>query len=182
MTIGIDIDDTITNTRDVINKYGKIYALDNGISLDDMLSNKEYISKFLHKYWDKVKYEVTIKEGVKDTIDYLQEKGFKIVIITARSRIYEKDLMAGINYCLNQADIKIDDIFVEGKLKSDIVKKQGVDLLIDDNIDVYNEFVKEHLDILLFDDDNRYPYISNRVTSWKEVKKVLDMRYIDKNK
>ena len=80
MILGIDIDDTITNTSKVVNKYlrQEYPKYDNR----KLLSKKEY-RRFLKKHIKQMRDEYELKDGVKTAWEYFKENHFKIIIITS---------------------------------------------------------------------------------------------------
>lgn len=56
--------------------------------------------------------------------------------------------------------MKFDKIIFNQQKKSDIAKKLELDLMIDDNIDVYNNMKEENINCILFGD---------KIRTWKEV-------------
>ena len=58
MTIGIDLDDTLIDTKETANKYLKEFIKDESLKDYHNLSKKEY-NKFLNKYLYKIQKEST---------------------------------------------------------------------------------------------------------------------------
>jgi len=96
MKIGIDIDDTITNTWEYlipiysqkfnipIEKMKTLPPYYNGIK--DLISLEEYF-KFMSDLEDYMK-QVPLKENVKEILTKLKEEGNTIIFITARGKAY----------------------------------------------------------------------------------------------
>ena len=94
MKIGVDIDDTITNSWPTLSKeYSKVL----GISEYDLIKDKPYYSKVIQEKYtmeeyfkkitpinDKINPILPIKDNVKEVIDKLYELGHTITFITAR--------------------------------------------------------------------------------------------------
>ena len=88
LTVGIDIDDTITNTfnmmkinffktknKDLINNMEKIIR---GYIVND--ATVEFFKELKHSFVDEIK----VKKGAKEAINKLKQEGNKVIIITAR--------------------------------------------------------------------------------------------------
>ena len=90
MNIGIDIDDTLTNTNEASEEYVLKYETEHpDIKIDhyklirgklDTPELKEFFSENARNICDNA----TIKEDAKNIIDKLRSEGYKIYFITAR--------------------------------------------------------------------------------------------------
>lgn len=58
------------------------------------------------------------------------------------------------------------------KYKLDSCIKYKIELMIDNSIDIYNE-LEGKINVLLFDESNKYSHIKNRVSNWKEISNLL---------
>lgn len=149
MKFGFDLDDTLTDTASVINKYAikfdKEYLNGNG-DLQDINNsksyyyfaeglnwNKENIAKFFEIYYLDILKEVKIKPFVKETINKLKKEKNEVYIITAR-RKREGEIVEKItNEWLNNNGILYDELFINIKEKSKIVNQLKIDIFIDDS-------------------------------------------------
>ena len=108
MILGIDIDDTITNTSKVVNKYlQEAYPNCRNYHL---LSKKEY-KQFLKKYIKLMRDEYELKEGVKEAWEYFKNNNFKIIIITARNNRFDRDNIKNTIAFLNKNGLFYDKIY-----------------------------------------------------------------------
>ena len=142
MNIGIDIDDTITNTLEILIPYvSKNSALDIGKLKE---SNKMSYDKILEQYKDKIKEigkvmfeqvlpNVTLKEDAKEIIDKLKYEGNKIIIITARDKAFYDKAFEFTSNQLNNLGINYDKLFCTYN-KRQVCIDEKIDLFIDDNI------------------------------------------------
>lgn len=171
MTIGIDLDDTLIDTKETANKYLKEFIKDESLKDYHNLSKKEY-NKFLNKYLYKIQKESTIKDKAIETIKYLNANGFRIVIITARGSLnYLKSKHITEKY-LSQNNIIYDKIIYNQNHKYKACQKEKVDLFIDDKEWVLDE-VKDHgIKTLKFLVDNETSK-HDKVKSWQEVKDYI---------
>ena len=95
MRIAIDVDDTITNSYDVIfDLLGKVYNKDSdklkadGVTYYDVMAdnvNFPDYDKFTANNFDAIMPNVPLKKDAKEVINKLHEEGHQIIIMTARS-------------------------------------------------------------------------------------------------
>mgnify|MGYP005779346865 FL=1 len=179
MNIGIDIDDTITNTLEILIPYvSKNSALDIGKLKE---SNKMSYDKILEQYKDKIKEigkvmfeqvlpNVTLKEDAKEIIDKLKYEGNKIIIITARDKAFYDKAFEFTSNQLNNLGINYDKLFCTYN-KRQVCIDEKIDLFIDDNIRNLDS-VKGIVDsVLLFNSKINLQQDCNfkRVSGWKEI-------------
>lgn len=138
LTIGIDIDDTITYTS----KYANVL-----LHLDKKYDYiKDYhelpcedLKKFLEKYLVHIEESVFLKENVLEVLNYWHSKKIKIVFITARG---SKTRLESINTtCVyfEKNKIPFEKIIFYQKSKYKMAMKEKVDLFIDDKECVLDE-------------------------------------------
>ena len=145
MNIGIDIDDTIANTFESIDKYAKIYTekvLKRDFKIKDLDVTDPMWAKYLYgwtieedaKFWED-NYEltmenVTVKAGASKVINELY-KNNKIILITARAnnqKISELTLE-----WLKENNISYHKIYMGHLNKREIILENNLDIFIDDN-------------------------------------------------
>ncbi len=182
MRIGIDIDDTITNTYEYMTpyvckkfnidieslegkngKYSEVYGID----------KKEYFI-FLKENFNKFAPLIPIKEDARKIINELKEKN-EIIIITARNEEYFKDVK---NLCikyLKKENILFDDIIVNAKNKGLICKENKIDILIDDSLENCVSAKENNIRCIMFDSKiNKNTNAFVRAHNWKEVKQIIN--------
>ena len=180
MRIGIDIDDTITESFVyVLDKIAKDYNKDYNELLsknlnwddiyhgnDDLPPLMDYVFSNYHKWIP----EFEIKEDAIDTMQKLIDDGHEIILVTARSHAlpgqnvkYLKD--NGVPYTvLHEAAGNKVAVAIEEKL----------DLLIDDSVNNCTLVKAQGIPVLLYDNPyNRKCTTLDRVCSWKEVYEVV---------
>ncbi len=177
MKIGIDIDNTICSTDEVIDIKIKEYIKEHGMSQEEFFGDSSNMDKF---YKEKI-LEVIAEDPVKD--DFLRvlnklKVNNEIIIVTARNEKFVK-----ISQSMRQAtmdwlaknniyyDKYFDDAYIEGKVK--VCKDENIDIIIDDDINNYLAFKENGIKTLLFDDRGKYLDVVDRVGSWKEVEDIL---------
>ena len=177
MRIGIDLDNTVCNTHEEVNKYREKYAKDNNIDISEIKSNNDYHEDFFSKYMIEILSNATIKDNLSEVIKRLKDKGNEIYIITARSNNYISkriDTLKPTKKWLKKNNIKYDKLIVnvnhEGKALACL--KNKVDIMVDDDIINYEEITKVGVKCILFDDLNRYDL--NKVTNWLDLEKEIE--------
>lgn len=177
MKIGIDIDNTICSTDEVIDIKIKEYIKEHGMSQEEFFGDSSNMDRF---YKEKI-LEVIAEDPVKD--DFLRvlnklKVNNEIIIVTARNETFVKtsqsmrkatmDWLAKNNIYY---DKYFDDAYKEGKVK--VCKDENIDIIIDDDINNYLAFKEHGVNTLLFDDKCKYLDIVDRVGSWEEVLDIL---------
>lgn len=180
MKIGIDIDNTITDTLPVFMKYCKKYneeVVKRNIPMNETGFNittlynwtqEEKDDCFL-KYIDEARQQVQVKPNAKKIIQKLREEGNCIHIITARKRGIMDPYETTLEF-LQKNSIEYDE-FVVQKDKKQYCIDNNIDILIDDEPKNINS-VSEIIPVIVFE------YIHNnsckgeniiKVKSWNEV-------------
>lgn len=159
MTIGIDIDSTITSTgkkaRECLKKFAPEY------SNFDNLPNHMY-EKFWNLYNEEVHSTCELKEGVKGAFDYFLEKGFKIVIITARNNNCNVDMEKLTKEYFKKHDLKYDKIIFNKDKKGKIAKENKCDIFIDDREENLDDISQYKIECLKFGEySNKYKTFDN---------------------
>ena len=183
MRIGIDLDDTITKTDEILFKYAKIYNEEEKILFNINREewnltkafgwNEENIKEFFSKYLKSIYEEAEIKENAKERINKLKDDGNEIIIITARDTKSLKEVHKVCKDWLINNKINVDKIVVDGKDKAQKCLENKIDIFIDDNIcnceNVYNNL---KIPVLLmngrYNKDYQNPKIK-RVYNWNEI-------------
>lgn len=144
MRIGIDIDDTITNSSDIFVEYAKQYNKEKNIqhkininSLDVKESygwEKENLNEFLHKYLEVALNNIDSKSDSIEIINKLKKEGHEIYFITARSeREIEGGMLELTENWLNKHGFNYDLLVINSKEKLKDCIKYGIDIFIDDS-------------------------------------------------
>ena len=189
MNIGIDIDNTITNTRELILEYVRTFDRENNLrtevdltqySLEESLMwDTELLNRFLTAYLADIYKFVSPKPYALEVIRDLH-RNHSIILITGRNQ-RDKSITAATLEWLSRYQIKYDKLVMNNtenmhhfsKLEACI--KNNIDLMIEDHHDLSLE-LSEKIPVLMFD----YPYnahldVSNiaRVKDWLEVKTII---------
>lgn len=172
-TIGIDIDNTITETTKVANYYLSKFTQE--YSDYHELPREEY-QKFLSKYLREIVKNNILKEGVKEAFEFLKKQGFRIVIITARNNLYEPLVIENTLKFLAQNSLKYDKIlFDELNIgdKANQARDEKVDIFIDDKETVLDSLAKIGIECIRFSDrKSKYKTFNN----WSDIIEYIVLR------
>lgn len=177
MKIGIDIDNTICSTDELLDKKIDDYIKEKGMSQKEFFSDIKYMSDFYEEKLLEVVFEDQVKDGFLDVLNKLKINN-EIIIVTARneklSKSFQNMRKATLEWLEKNNiyyDKYYDDAYKEGKVK--VCKDEAIDIIIDDDINNYLAFKDSGIKTLLFDDKGKYLDIVDRVGSWREVEEVL---------
>lgn len=177
MRIGIDIDDTMTDTNMLIKemlkkeKKASLYEVD-----FDSLPGEELkkIESLIRENIDKVLENCNLKEKVKEVIDYLRSRGHEIYIITARTNYYSDNVFnITLNY-LEKNSIVYDEFLFGYEDKTDICIEKQIDVMLDDNKKLMDKLKDTSVNGVIFDTEYNKEYSGNRVSNWLEFKNFID--------
>lgn len=177
MRIGIDIDDTITNSWEYLKPiYEKEFNIELNInSLPYYKAVKEKINltfdefaSRLNKY-DQLKMDIPIKKDAIEVLNKLKQEGYTIVFITARGKTYKNPYQLTIEY-LNKFNIPYDKIILESWDKSISCKEEEIDLFIDDSPKHCEEVSNVGIDVLMMETTYNKKYSQfKRIKNWYQV-------------
>lgn len=186
MRIGIDIDDTITNSYTmVMQKLGKHYNLNSylliekGFKYEDITTHEKRFPNYFNFTREVIEPEipnVSIKHGAREIIKKLKEEGNEIIIITARNKEeYNDPLNMTIKY-LQDNNIYYDELHIGIMNKGKFCKENNIDILIDDNISHCLSAKDNDIKHLLIDNTfNRDNQELNRVYGWYDIYDQLNI-------
>lgn len=149
MNIGIDIDDTISETFEALLPYSQKYTIEDlkrksNININGNYTNHLYIENangwndtetknFWKKYYGDILKEVNIKKFASEVINKLRKNGNKIYLITARWDIPNISTKQITENWLIKNNIMYDKLFMNASDKLQLVKENNIDLFIDDS-------------------------------------------------
>lgn len=180
MKIGIDIDDTLTDTsckiKEFVEKYDIHYCSDQRLknSVNDIMNGNfsdDIILKFFKERCEEMASSCEVKENAVEIINKLYDEGNEIYFITARSDTYYEDAYEFCNDYLVSKGIKFHKLFTSQKDKANTCEIEKIDLMIDDNIQICNKIMEKGIDFLLFNSGmNKDTLVKcKRVNSWNEI-------------
>ena len=150
MKIGIDIDNTLTEVQEELNKAAFEYAISLGKKIDnydnpmeDIKNNGDTYRKKFQFTYEELKYflkniqenitnNAIPRENAKEVIDKLKKDGNEIYIITARDSEFHDDPYKYSKDWLDKNKIYYDKLIVNAREKSSVCEKEKIDLFIDD--------------------------------------------------
>lgn len=172
MNIGIDLDDTIFSTKEQYKKYQKRYLKKHNISENELWKIRKYRVDYIRNNLNLIFSDIKIKNNAISVIEKLIDKGNSIYIITARNNDYCDDMYGFTQKNLHDYGIPYHHLVLTEKDKLESCMKHNIDLMIDNSIDIYNE-LEGNINILLFDEFNKYPNVENRVSNWNEILEIV---------
>lgn len=161
MKIGIDIDDTITNTLVLLKGYAKKYndevvrrnlvMNEEAASISKLFTwTKEEEKTFEQKYLDEIASNVSIKNGAIEIIQKLREEKNEIYIISARNSKDFNDPYKVTKEFFYKNSIPYDHLIVECIDKATFCNEHNIDIMLDD--DPKNiESVSKYIPVILLD-------------------------------
>lgn len=180
MTIGIDIDDTMTSSSELIKEYAKKYFGSNDTELINSITYSPRIEgellEFYQLYLLEMMSNYELKPNVKEVIDRLQDKGHKIIIITGRGYTPQNGVISTTTKYLQKHNINVDKVLFKALDKSDYCVKYGIDIMIDDSAKVLEKVRKKGINVLMFNSISNQSINTdiNKVDSWLEVEQYID--------
>jgi len=188
MRIGIDVDDTITDTYEkVIEIIAEYYNKD----IDELKRKKYPYDHFwisgeypdfdnkVNEFFDILIPTFKIKGNAVNVINKLKSEGHCIIIITAR-----RNNKAGVTHeFLDKNGIPYDKIYEKIRDKGEIAKLENIDIFIDDSIEHCKEVEERGIRAILFDADfNRDNIDYERVKTWNEIYELIKNIELGKRK
>lgn len=178
MKIAIDIDDTLTNTKDqqiilwkdyIKKNPNKNYTTeipDNINSFDD-----EYISKFWDTYREQLSFTSSFKENADIITNKLHKEGHKLCIVTSRPDSKYDNLKERLSIWFKENNIYVDEINTDIRDKALYCKNNKYDLIIDDSIHHIIEANKLGIKTILF--NNIKTYDGKQANNWLDIYKII---------
>ncbi len=191
MNIGIDIDDTLSNSFESIaadaqkfdieelgntgevKNYGKV---ENHNYIETMYPHwtQEQVNLFWEKYFINMLTKATPKTYASEIVQKLKQEGNKIIIITSRYEVVSnKNLVEDYSkQWLDKNNIPYDKFIMNAQDKLQVAQKENVDLFIDDSIDHCKRMQEGNIKSLLFTSImNQGVDVQNleRVYSWPHI-------------
>lgn len=154
MVIGLDIDDTITDTFGVMFAYAEKFTIENlkreiKVEHVDDVTNTDYVQamhgwnnedelKFFKKYYQTIVEKTTPYFLAVDIINKLKGEGHKIVLITARFDMTTDDgffdVEAATKKWLQKHGIHYDKLIINAQNKGEVAEQNNVDIFVDDSL------------------------------------------------
>ena len=146
MNIGIDIDDTMTDTTKLANAI--LHNEYPNLNIKDYHElKKEDFIKFCELHLPEIQKYMVLKDGVVETLKFWKKKGYKIYIITARGSKGMNFLIPITLKFLKNNNIPYDEIIFKQERKGNACKNKNIDIFIDDKEKVLDEVKKKNPNI-----------------------------------
>lgn len=185
MIIGIDIDNTITHTTEMILHYAQLFGQEQGLNtvpdlryyyLEDVLGwDKRTADDFLNNYLGRIYANMQPKDQAVDVIRELK-KQHELILITSRNKKFPAVEEVTCNW-LQQYGVPYDRLILNKTSnmhffsKLDVCRENGVEVMIEDHYELVSE-ISPHMPVIMFE----YPYNQHlqnenivRVNHWREV-------------
>lgn len=190
MNIGIDIDDTIAMTAEIIDIYAKEYTenilkrefrLNEIEILDPMWARNLYgwtdeeDKEFWNLYYEQIMKDVKPKNDSIEMINELSKENI-IIIISARWDRKNGIIAQITKEWLEKYNVHYNKLFIGHLDKRDIVKQNNIELFIDDSYKTCKLISDIGIKTLLMNSRiNKDMKINDieRVSSWKEIKEKV---------
>ena len=192
MNLGIDIDDTIANTYDVLFKYVQEYTI-HDIVIDREKTNRDIIAQmyrtnfrngdekqdkeFLNRYYEKTVLKVKPKMNAVEKIKKLKEEGNQIYLITARFPSNKFNIEELTRNWLKKYDIPYDKLILNSQNKVIVAKENDIDIFVDDSIknctEMANVGIKTYMMDTIINKDFESENIE-RVYSWPHLYQKIE--------
>lgn len=181
MKIGIDIDDTLTNTKAQQLIYWKKYVTEypNKDYTEELPKHiNEFGSLYIQKFWDiyrhNLTFECTFKENASTILHKLIDEGHELQVITARQPEKYPDLKGKIATWFKENDIPINKINTGIREKAKFARVNNFDMIIDDNLEQCTKANELGIKAILFNHDDNYKGF--QTTNWQEVYSYIKKR------
>ena len=182
MRIGIDIDDTITNSwESLIPIYKEVFNVEIKEDTEPYygaVKDKMTLEEFLviGKHYENKMANVPVKEDVSEVLNKLKQEGNTIIFITARGNSYTDAYKTTKEY-LDKYHIPYDKIIINTWEKAKVCQSENIDLFIDDAQKHCQEVSELGIDVLMMETNyNKEIKGFKHVKNWKEVYEYIKNR------
>ncbi len=195
MNIGIDIDDTIADTYEVMFAYAQKYTVEDLKKsakikeLEDLTNHfytramhswtQEEEDKFFEKYYEKIAKETKPFTCAIETLKELQKQGHKLIFITARFEPDYFDVRKTTFDWLEKYKVPYDKVIINPKTKREAAIENNIDIFIDDSYSNCKDVLNAGIESWIMNTRcNRTIKDENitRVYSWPHIKQIIEER------
>lgn len=190
MRIGVDIDNTITHTTEMIMHYARIFGAERGLStvadpnyyyLEDALGwDHDTAEEFLNSYLGRIYREMRPKDQAVEVMQRLKDE-HELLLITSRNQQFPEVEQVTLEW-LERYGIAYDGLILNATpnmhyfSKLGVCLENGIEVMIEDHHDLILE-LSQSLPVIVFD----YPYNRHitadnifRVNHWDEVLELIN--------
>lgn len=190
MKYGFDIDDTLSDTSEIICKYAKKFdkeqlgrcrkfkkiedAVDYYYFADALNWDRKDIEKFFNFYYLNVLREVKVKEGVSIVMKRIRESGNKIYLITSRRERADGIIRKITEDWLKKNEIPFDGLYIDIKEKYDLVNELKIDIFVDDSYKNCMD-VMQNCNAKIYMVENKFNknIIDNSINKIKKIEEII---------
>jgi len=178
MKIGLDLDDTLCKTKEMVEIKLKEYCEKNGLNIHDVYSNDIEMEKFYDEKLEEIYRDVEVKKYAVDVVRRLKNKGNLIYIITARGVKFKADFdfyKITLEW-LGSHNIEIDGIITScyGENKVEVCKREKIDIMIESDPYNYKMLTTSGVVCLLFDDRDVVSLGKHDFNNWISIEKYIE--------
>lgn len=194
MNIGIDIDDTISETFETLLPYAQKYTIEDLKIKSEINMNQDFLDHFYivkmngwkeqeaisfwNKYYGEILKKVNIKKFAAEVINRLKKEGHKIYLITARWDMPNDDIQGITKKWLIENNVEYDELIINASDKLQLIKEKNIDIFIDDSFTncksiAENSNAKVYIMTSKVNGNFNHEKIT-RVYSWPEVYSLIE--------
>ena len=182
MRIGIDMDDTICRTTEIVHDRLEKYSEQLNINPLDIMNDEELKKNFFSIYAEDIYLNAEIKRNVQEVLKRLKSKGNEIYIISSREDAFESSNITAYEITkkwLDEHEIDYDKIIigVYGESRAKICEENKIGLMIDNDPFNFKKITSNGTNCILFDDREKYQLKENYLTNWLEVEKYIERNH-----
>jgi len=184
MNIGIDIDDTISNTYEYLFPYAQKYTIQelgkeiknvNRNAITHMYTttfhnwNEEEERNFFKKYYEKILKEVQPRKYAAEVIKQWKKQGHKIYLITARFRFDTFNVEEETKKWLEENGIVYDELIINAEDKVKVAQNKKINVFIDDSIKNCRDMAESGIRTFIMDTIINFKFEDEKITrvySW----------------
>lgn len=183
MKIGIDIDDTITETyKTLVNIIAEKYnlkaeeILEKKLDYDELYDSLPNFHEIRKEVFNKMAPNVPLKESVIEVLTKLKEEGNEIIFITARTtEEYDDPYQISYDYLIKN-NVPFDKLYANVLDKGTKCIEENIDIFIDDNSRHCINVTDKNIKTLQFDSLMSTKIIDiKRVKSWNEIYDIIKL-------
>ena len=186
MRIGIDIDNTITDTLPVLKQYCKKYndevvkrnlpMNEKGFATTNLYDwTEEEEGGFCRKYLEEAVMKATIKQNADKIIRKLKEEGNTIYIITARLKHHFREPYKITEKFLRENGIVYDELMVGITNKKQCCIDKNIDIMLDDEPQNIST-ISQTIPVIVFEAIHNEECNGNniiKVKNWNEAYEII---------
>ena len=171
MRIGIDVDNTMTNTFEYLLELKKKYLP----NMEDNYHNwdTDIRDEFLEEHIGEIWKNCTLKKNCKETIHKLHSLGHEIIIISYRQDVYHQNSFEILDDYLKRNGIEVDELYTGITKKGEFCEACMIDLFIDDKLENLDAVSNKGIDVIQF--YNSFEKIGDYkvVKDWEELYRIV---------